>query len=76
MDIGDDKWFIEISTQTIFIAPICERMKRMPSGGVQFKHFSNFGRFIWVNIYSTSFWIIDVANRSPAGPYAISDFLS
>ncbi|OGZ51062.1 MAG: hypothetical protein A3A17_02305 [Candidatus Ryanbacteria bacterium RIFCSPLOWO2_01_FULL_44_230] len=51
-------------------------MKRITSGGVEFKNLLYFCRFLSVNIYATSFWVVEIAHRSPAGPNAISDFLS
>ncbi|OHA21574.1 MAG: hypothetical protein A2W52_01880 [Candidatus Taylorbacteria bacterium RIFCSPHIGHO2_02_49_25] len=50
-------------------------MERTHSGCVKFKNFPYFSRFLSVNIYSTSFWVVEIAHRSPAGPYAVSDFL-
>jgi len=42
---------------------------------IKFKQISDFQSFFRVNINHFSFWIIKIANRCPAGPNTVSDFL-
>ena len=51
----------------MFDTPICERMKRIISGGVEPKNFLYQPRFFGVNINASCFWIVEIANRSPTG---------
>src|SRR3989338_9761515 len=67
--------FAEITTQTFFLAPICERVKRICSGGIHFKYLTNFRSFLIININTARFGVVQIANRSPARPYAISYLL-
>src|SRR3989344_1804211 len=59
----------------MFLTPICERVKRICSGGIHFKHLANFRGFLAININTARLGVVEITYRSPAGPNAIPHFL-
>src|SRR3989338_5483090 len=59
----------------LFLAPICERMKRIFSGGIHIKKFLYFRGFLAININTARLGVVEIAHRSPTGPNSVSYFL-
>ncbi|OGN04870.1 MAG: hypothetical protein A2659_04680 [Candidatus Yanofskybacteria bacterium RIFCSPHIGHO2_01_FULL_44_24] len=75
MDLRDGDVPLQIAFKIYSLAPLGQFSQVVASGGVKFKNLFNFLGFFSVNINSSGFRIIEIAERSFAWPYAVSHFL-